>query len=36
MTFPKSVVVVDLHDTGIYMVVPDAREAGEYFTHLLL
>ena len=36
MTFPKSVVVVDLHDMGIYMVVPDTREAGEYFTHLLL
>ena len=36
MTFPKSVVVLDLHDTGIYMVVPDTREAGEYFTHLLL
>ena len=36
MTFPTSAVVVDLHDTGIYMVVPDTREAGEYFTHVLL
>ena len=36
MAFPKNVAVVDLHDTGIYMVVPDTREAGEYFTHLLL
>ena len=36
MTFSKRVVVVDLHNTGIYMVVPDTREAGEYFTHLLL
>ena len=36
MTFPKSVLVVDLHDMGIYMLVPDTREAGEYFTRLLL
>ena len=36
MTFPKSVVVVDFYDMGIYMLVPDTRESGEYFTRLLL
>ena len=36
MTFPKSAVMVDLYDMGTYMLFLDAREAGEYFTHLLL